>query len=94
MPLHREPLTRNKRFAAIEHHPVPTVPTYLPRQDQQLAAGLVHGIACAELLKHMQTDKDIHLEFKMAMRGKKKLTYPLDGFRELKAGVDRVMAGQ
>jgi len=48
----------------------------------------------AELLKQMQAGKDIHVEFKMAMRGKKKLTYPLDGFRELKVGVDRVMGGE
>lgn len=45
------------------------------------------------LVDQMMTGKAITVEFNMLMRGKKTLSYPLDGFRELKASIDKVLAG-
>lgn len=47
-----------------------------------------------ELLKQMQTGAMMHVEFKMAIRGDTKLSYPLDGFRELLPNVKDVMGGK
>ena len=44
------------------------------------------------LVEQMQDGKEIYVEFKSPVRGKKKLTYPLAGFGELKAEASRVMA--
>ena len=72
----------------IDDNPPINMPA--PRESNQIAAPV--NIS-QELLEQMQTGKAINIEFKMKMRGKKTLSYPLDGFRELKASVDKVLAG-